>query len=256
MLGKELGDGRLPRYVSIGRSRSAQGFGYGPGFLGGQYAPLLVTGGKELALPACADFEKIDKKSGKAQRQAVAKAFDLTAEKDAVRDAYGRGRFDQGCLLARRLVERGVPVVEVILPGWDMHSNLLGSLPKLTDQLDAASSALLKDLKDRKLLDSTLVVWAGEFGRTPIINQNGGRDHWPHGFTVVLAGRGIKSGQVIGRTSADGMKVEARPVAPAELHATIYRALGVDPSKENLNSTGRKVPLVERGSKPVKEALR
>ena len=258
VLAKELGDGRpqLPRYVRIGRLSLGRPPAKAPGFLGRKYAPLVAGAGKELALPPTEDFEEIDKKHGKAQRKAVEEAFDLTGEKTAVRAAYGRGRFGEGCLLARRLVERGVPVVEVIMNGWDTHANILGSLPKLTDQLDAGLSALLKDLAERKLLDSTLIAWMGEFGRTPRINQNGGRDHWPNGFAVVLAGSGIKGGQVIGRTSADGMAIEARPVSPAELHATICRALGIDPAKENRNADNRKVPLVERGSRPVKEALR
>jgi RNA polymerase sigma factor (sigma-70 family) len=258
VLAKELGDSRpqLPRYIRFGRPILGRPPADTPGFLGRKYAPLVIGREEKLALPDDKEFEKIDKERGKAQRQAVKKAFDLKEEKAAVHAAYGRGRFGQACLLARRLVERGVPVVEVMLGGWDTHANVLGTLPKLTDQLDAGMSALLKDLAERKLLDSTLIVWMGEFGRTPVINKNGGRDHWPNGFTVVLAGRGIKGGQVVGRTSADGMTIEARPVSPAELHASIYKALGIDPAKENRDSKGRKIPLVERGTQPVKEALR
>ena len=118
-----------------------------------------------------------------------------------------------------------MPVVEITLAAWDNHSNIFGAVKMLSRQvLDPAFASLLKDLEDRKLLDSTLVVWMGEFGRTPEINAGGGRGHWSRGFSVVLAGAGIKGGQVIGRTSDDGMTVTQRPVSPAELHATIYRA--------------------------------
>src|SRR5205807_9307404 len=109
---------------------------------------------------------------------------------------------------------------------------------------------------ERKRLDTTLVVWMGEFGRTPRINTSKGRDHWPTCFSVVLAGRNIKGGQVIGKTSADGARIDARPVTVPEFFATIYQAAGIDPAKENRTSTGRRVRLVEKGTKPVKEALR
>src|SRR5262249_16636121 len=122
-------------------------------------------------------------------------------------------------------------------------------------RLDPAWATLLKDLKDRELLDHTLVVWMGEFGRSPQLNTAGGRDHSSHGFSVVLAGAGIKGGQVIGKTSADGSALEERPVTPQELLATIYQALGVDPAKE-VRVNGRAIPLVEKGTRPVKEALK
>jgi uncharacterized protein (DUF1501 family) len=146
-------------------------------------------------------------------------------------------------------------VVEVTLGGWDTHSNNFEGVKALCDRLDPAWTFLLKDLADRGLLDRTLVVWMGEFGRTPRINASEGRDHWPRCFTVVLAGAGIKGGQVIGRTSADGTEVLERPVTPAEVLATALQALGIDPTKEN-RTVGVRAPLVEKGAAPVKEALK
>src|SRR5262249_41073821 len=154
-------------------------------------------------------------------------------EKEAVRNAYGPSVFGSGCLLARRLVECGVPVVEVTQGGWDTHADALTQTKKVGAEFDAGLASLLKDLHERKKLDTTLIVCMGEFGRTPNVNVNGGRDHYPLASTVLLAGRGIKGGQAIGKTSADGLKVEERPVSPPELLATIYQALGVDPSKTN-----------------------
>jgi RNA polymerase sigma factor (sigma-70 family) len=255
VLAKELGEGRpsLPGYVILGWTP----FSPGAGFLGPRYQPVMVTERAGIyMLPADGAFEALDKKEGKAMRRAIGKAFDLGDEQEKVHVAYGRSRFGQGCLLARRLIEAGVPVVEVHFGGWDTHANAQAAIVRLGGDLDAGLSALLKDLAERKRLDSTLVVCMGEFGRTPKINQAVGRDHWVTGFSVVLAGAGLKGGQVIGSTSADGTRITARPVSPAELHATIYQALGIDPGKENRTPTGLKIPLVDKGTKPVKEALR
>jgi uncharacterized protein (DUF1501 family) len=189
-------------------------------------------------------------------RQRILKAFDLSQEKEELRGFYGDNVFGQGCLLARRLVERGVPVVEVTLGGWDTHSDNFDQVKAQSARLDAAWAWLLKDLEDRKLLDRTLIVWMGEFGRTPRINAANGRDHWPNGFTVVLAGAGIKGGQVIGRTSADGMKIEEASVTPPDLLATIFRALDIDPARENRSEQGKPVPLVEKDARPVQKALK
>ncbi len=134
----------------------------------------------------------------------AAAAFDLDRETPKAREAYGRGLFGQGCLLTRRLVERGVPFVEVTLDGWDTHPNNFTRVKELCGTLDAAFASLLGDLKDRGLLDSTLVVCQGEFGRTPRINAETGRDHWPASWAVALSGGGLKTGQAVGKTSADG----------------------------------------------------
>ena len=164
-------------------------------------------------------------------RTAAAKAFNLDDEAPVLRDAYGRNLFGQGCLLARRLVERGVPFVEVTLGGfdaggigWDTHQANFDGVRKLTEVLDPAWSTLMEDLRLRGLLDSTLIVWMGEFGRTPKINPQAGRDHYPNAWSTALAGGGIRGGQVVGRTSSDGTKVEERPVSVPDFLATVCGA--------------------------------
>src|SRR5207248_8232662 len=167
-------------------------------------------------------------------RSEAVKAFDLSAEPKQLRDAYGRNLFGQGCLLARRLVERGVPFIEVTLSnipnlqvfGWDTHQNNFDAVKKLSSVLDAGWAALMDDLKDKGLLDSTLIVWMGEFGRTPKINGQKGRDHWANSWSTVLAGGGIKGGQAFGKTSDDGMEVKERLVNVSDLLATLCQALG------------------------------
>ena len=176
-----------------------------------------------------------------------------------MRDAYGRNRFGQGCLLARRLIERDVPFVEVTLSGtnsnWDTHQNNFDSVKQLSAILDPAWSTLMTDLQQRGLLDSTLVVWMGEFGRTPAINQQNGRDHFPAAWSTVLGGGGIKGGQVYGSTSDDGMSVKDKPVSVPQFLATICGALGIDHTKENITEEGRPIPIVDRGAQPIAELL-
>jgi hypothetical protein len=188
-------------------------------------------------------------------RTAAAKAFDLDQEKAAVRDGYGRNLFGQGCLLARRLVERQVPFVEVTLNGWDTHGQNSSTVRNLSQTVDSAWAALMKDLKERGLLDTTLIVWMGEFGRTPKFPRADGRDHWPNSFSAVLAGGGIKGGQVIGDTGADGASIKERPVAVQEFLATICQALGIDHQKQNLSNVGRPIRIVAPGTKTVGEVL-
>jgi hypothetical protein len=194
----------------------------------------------------------------------AAKAFSLSDEPEKLRDSYGRNLFGQSCLLARRLVERGVPFVEIALgpyagqssQDWDMHTNIFESIPPLCQVLDTGWAALMADLKEKGLLDDTLIVCMGEFGRTPQINGAKGRDHWAKGWSTVLAGAGLKGGQVIGRTSDDGMAIEDRPVTVSELLATIYSALAIDPQKKNMMPSGRPIRLVDAEVEPIKEALR
>jgi hypothetical protein len=196
-------------------------------------------------------------------RSSATRAFDLDEEPARVRDRYGRNLFGQGCLLVRRLVERGVPFVEVTLAtlgnltlGWDTHLNNFDSVRRLSEVLDPAWATLMADLKDRGMLDDTLIVWMGEFGRTPRINPQAGRDHWANAWTTVLAGGGIRGGQVYGRTSADGTAVEAgRQIAVPDFICTIARALGVDPTRQNLSNVGRPIRLVEPSARPVEEVL-
>lgn len=199
-------------------------------------------------------------KAVRLMRSASAKAFDLDDEPAEVRDAYGRNRFGQGCLLARRLVERGVPFVEVTLGGldgigWDTHANNFDGVKQLSATLDPAWAALMSELKSRGLLDTTTIVWMGEFGRTPKINTNTGRDHYPNAWSTVLAGGGIRGGATVGRTSADGMSVEDRPVSVPDLLATVFRALGVDPARHNISNVSRPIRLVDSAAKPVEEIL-
>jgi uncharacterized protein (DUF1501 family) len=185
----------------------------------------------------------------------TAKAFALSEEKREVRDRYGRNLFGQGCLLARRLVERGVPFVEVTLDGWDTHQQNFDVVKNLCGVLDPAWAALMADLAERGLLATTTVVWMGEFGRTPKINPQRGRDHHNLAFSAVVGGGGVRGGQAVGRTSKDGGRVEERPVSEADLLATVCRALGIDYEKQNLSNVGRPIRIVDKGANPVREVL-
>ncbi len=281
----------LPRYVSVS-PRGLGGASLSAGFLGPKHAPLIVgddSGGGELrvqnlGLPnsvaearaanrlallrevegdflvdrpgvATASHKSAYDRAARLMRPEAAKAFDLSDEKAAIRDRYGRNRFGQGCLLARRLVERGVPFVEVTLGGWDTHDRNFDQVKALCEVLDPAWSTLTDDLNDRGLLESTLVVWAGEFGRTPGINPRVGRDHYPVSWSVVLGGGGIKGGQAIGRTGKDGMLVEDRPTNVPDLLSTIALAIGIDPTKQNLSNVGRPIRIVDQAAKPIREVL-
>jgi uncharacterized protein (DUF1501 family) len=188
-------------------------------------------------------------------KSAAAKAFDLEDEKAAVRDRYGRNLFGQGCLLARRLVERQVPFVEVTLNGWDTHGNNANQVRSLSQIVDPAWARLMTDLKERGLLETTLIVWMGEFGRTPKFGRPDGRDHWPNSFSAVLSGGGIKGGQVIGDTGPDGAAIKERPVTVPEFLATICEALGIDHQKQNVSNVGRPIRIVAPGTRAVREAL-
>ncbi len=314
LLSKELGadDAALPNFVSIAPFRGFSPAAYGPGFLGPQYAPLIVGDNafqfaqqqqqnpnayeqalkvQDLAPPAGVGADHTDARiellqglekdflaehpevAAKSHQTAydravrlmktdAAKAFNLEEEKAAVRDAYGRNLFGQGCLLARRLVERGVPFVEVTLAGlngnpagWDTHQQNFDQVKALCGVLDPAWAQLMADLKERDLLDSTLIVWMGEFGRTPKINPQQGRDHYPNAWSTVLAGGGIKGGQAVGKTSADGTTVEERPVSVPDLLATVCLALGLDPMKQNQSPIGRPIRLADPAAKPIKEIV-
>ena len=190
-------------------------------------------------------------------------AFQLDEESPSTRQRYGSKSVGQSCLLARRLVERGVPFVTVNQRGWDTHENLYTRLKEgytgakvgvgLIPSLDLAVSALIDDLKQSGLLNETLIVIMGEFGRTPKINTRGGRDHWPRAFSVALAGGGVKGGQVIGASDAVGESPAERPVTPADLVATIYTLLGLNPSSELQTDTGRPVKLAADDATLIEE---
>jgi uncharacterized protein (DUF1501 family) len=284
----------LPGYVSI----APRGLGtaaLSAGFLGPQYAPLVVGGDgaggadgglrvENIGLPAnvtperaagrlgllneleagflatrpgtaTASHQSAYTRAARLMRLSAAAAFDLSDENDKLRDRYGRNRFGQGCLLARRLVERGVPFVEVALGGWDTHDNNFAQVKALCQTLDPAWATLMADLKDRGLLDTTHVVWMGEFGRTPGINPRQGRDHYPTAWSVVLGGGGIKGGQAVGQTGSCGLEVEDRPVSVPDLLATVCLALGIDPAKQNMSNVGRPIRIVDQTAKPIREVL-
>lgn len=180
------------------------------------------------------------------------KAFDLNQEKADVRDKYGRNPFGQGCLLARRLVEHDVRFIEVTLGGWDMHVNIYddNNLPARAAILDQALSTLLTELKDKRLLQNTLVALGTEFGRTPRINQNSGRDHHPGVFSGLMAGGGIKGGRFYGTSDKDGASPDKDAVSVQDFNATIAHALGLPIDKEFISKSGRPFRVADDG-KPL-----
>ncbi|MCZ2340403.1 MAG: DUF1501 domain-containing protein [Bacteroidales bacterium] len=281
----------LPGFVSIAVPRFATA--PGGGFLGPRFGPLTIGSGATspdgLTVPYLRRMtgvtkmaqvsrfqllQKLETLAVKKRPGAIADAaraatdsaarlmqpsatetFFLEHEDTKLRDAYGRTVFGQGCLLARRLVEKGVSFVEVSLDGWDTHLNNFEQIKGLCATLDAGFAALLADLQSRGLLDSTLVVCMGEFGRTPKINGANGRDHWPQAWSVALAGGGVPGGQVIGKTSADGSAVTDHPVTVPDLIATICTAIGIDPSGQNPSNVGRPIRVADPAAKPIQELL-
>jgi hypothetical protein len=186
---------------------------------------------------------------------AAKRAFDLNLEPDPVREFYGRNSFGQSCLLARRLIEAGVHFVTVTDGGWDTHQNNFKSLKdRLLPRLDRGYAALLQDLHDRGLLDNTLVVWFGDFGRTPKINPSAGRDHWASAGVACMGGGGIKTGEVVGATNQLGEFVIDNPVTPQDLAATIYHTLGIPLHTWYRSQDGRPVELVPEG-KPIRQLV-
>jgi uncharacterized protein (DUF1501 family) len=186
---------------------------------------------------------------------AAKKAFDLTREPDKLRERYGRNSLGQGCLLARRLIEAGVQFVTVTDGGWDTHTDNFKSLKaRLLPRVDRGLSALLDDLATRGMLDETLVVWFGDFGRTPKVNPTAGRDHWSTAGVALMAGGGLKVGQVVGATNALAEYVTDNPVGPQDIAATIYAVLGVPLHTWYKAQDGRPVELCPEG-KPVGQLL-
>ena len=182
-------------------------------------------------------------------------AFDLTKETGQVRDQYGRNQFGQSLLLSRRLVESGVRFVTVTMGGWDNHYNIFPAMGQsLLPTFDQGFGTFIGDLAQRGLLERTLVVVMGEFGRTPIVNRNAGRDHWPGVFSVVMAGGGIKGGNVVGSSDSRAMQVVSTPVHPEDIAATIYQALGIDYTQSISSPEGVRITLA-RGGTPIRQAL-
>ncbi len=180
-------------------------------------------------------------------------AFDVSREPADLRKAYGDHPFGRGCLAARRLIEVGVRCVEVTLDGWDTHANNHGLVKKQLEILDPAFATLVRDLKQRDLLRKTVVLCMGEFGRTPEINRLEGRDHWPHNFSVALAGGGIRGGQVVGQSDPEGGKEVVDKVEVSGIHATVLAALGLNPDKENATKIRRRFKLSE--GEPINQLL-
>jgi hypothetical protein len=285
----------LPPYVAIPEARSA-----GAGFLGTAHEPF-VTGSDpakpDFRVPDLDFFPGVDAARLLRRREYLAefdtaqkafesreppsdsgferayrlvtspeakRAFDLAEEPAEVRTRYGPRTFGQSCLLARRLVERGVPFVSVANVGWDTHESLALQLRDgysgakvgvgLVPTFDLGFSALIDDLAERGLLDETLVIAMGEFGRTPKLNTRGGRDHWPRVFSVVFAGGGVAGGQVVGASDRVGESPRDNPVTPADLACTIYTLLGVDPKHELHTADGRPV-AVNQGGKMIRELI-
>jgi hypothetical protein len=279
----ELGDLKfdLPHIVSIG------GPTVGSGFLGVGFEPFVVANAerppqnavlsgrigpnrfqRRLGLLKALEHSGFEKTGGADRvkdhaalyRQTAGmvlsprmKAFDLSEESATTRATYGQTPFGQGCLLARRLVQTGVTFVEVrsngipMLGNWDTHQKNEERVAKLAGEVDPGFAALISDLKQRGMLERTLVVWMGEFGRTPKINPNGGRDHFPKAFNAAVAGGGIKGGQVVGATSDGGTEVKDHPVTVNDLLASLCHALKIDATKENMSPVGRPIKIVDGG---------
>lgn len=279
----------LPPYLILGNAMRSGG----PNFLGAQHGPLVVNGDpnsasfqvKDVTLPGGIDAARLDARRGllgqidtlqrltdqpndpitghdsyarrafELMTSAGAKAaFNIAEEPAALRERYGRHRFGQQCLLARRLVEAGVPWISIHWGGWDHHFDLFNDMKRMLPQLDPGFSTLLSDLQERGLLDTTLVTLLGEFGRTPKINKGPGRDHWGPGMAVAIAGAGVPGGQVVGATSPDGHSPVERALSPQDLSCTIFQKLGVDYRKEFHNELGRPTQMVS-GGEPIRELL-
>lgn len=220
---------------------------------------LQQSYGAQQRAGAASTHDTVYRRAMKLAESELVEAFDLGQEPDEIRRRYGTDAFGQGCLMARRLVERGVPVVEVSLsdgPGglsWDSHADNFNVVKRLSERLDRGWSQLMLDLKSSGLLEQTTIVWMGEFGRTPQINQMGGRDHFPNAWSCVLGGAGIAGGSIVGKTSDDGMEVIDHPVTAPDLLATLCQAVGVDPATENISEDRRPIKISEGA--PITEIL-
>ena len=273
-IAKELADPQhdLPTVVSIGRT---EGLG---GYLGVDYEPFIVDNPGSLPNNVAStvgqsrlerrlahlkrlesDFaarggqvvvenqQKIYDKASRLVLSPLTEAFDIGKEPESLQRQYGESAFGKGCLLARRLIEKGVTFFEVRSNGWDTHDDVHTRVNTLAGQVDPGFGALIADLKDRGMLENTVVAWMGEFGRTPRVNPRDGRDHYPRAFNAAVAGGGIKGGQVIGKTSADGSAIDDRPVSVPDLFSSICKCLEVNPAKETVSPLGRPMKIVDGG---------
>jgi arylsulfatase A-like enzyme len=190
------------------------------------------------------------------------KLFDLSTEKDEVREKYGRNTFGQSCLMARRLVEQGVPYITINYKGWDRHKQHFQAMRRKLPEVDAGMASLLQDLSDRGLLDSTIIWWSGEFGRGPKVQWgspwNGGRSHYGKCFSALIAGGGFKGGHVVGASDEKGMEVADRPVYPEDLLGSMYELLGIDPDGPLPNPRGmdlKVMPSTEESGGRLREIV-
>ena len=266
----------IPPFVSIG------GPSEGPGFLGMAYAPFQVDSSgrvrdldplvekerqaERFALlaeiekrfarqrrgPAAQEHAKVLEKTVSLMRSEQMKAFEVRSEPTQASERYGDSGFGRSCLLARRLVEAGVPFIEVDFGGWDLHQNCFTSLDEKLPQMDQAMSALMSDLDERGLLESTVILWMGEFGRTPRINGDAGRDHYARAWSAVVGGGGLKGGLTVGQTNEDGTMVESKPHSSEDLMATICKALGLSLSTTYTSNNGRPMKIAGGGT-PIAE---
>lgn len=264
-------DLEIPPFVSIG------GASEGPGFLGMAYAPFQVdsngrvrnlrmpVGGRRMAQrmallesvesrfisqrrgAAALDHAKVLEKTRSLLTSEQMAAFNVQSEPETMRELYGQSGFGRGCLLARRLVESGVPFVEVDFGGWDLHQNCFNSLETKLPELDKAMGALMQDLTQRGLLDDTIIIWMGEFGRTPRINGNAGRDHYARAWSAVVGGGGLNGGLAIGETSADGSRVETEPYSAEDLMASVCKGLGISLQTTFTSGNGRPMKIAGGG---------
>lgn len=265
----------LPGYVSIGRNL---GNAVGGGILGVSYNPFVMRDPRQRpdntmprtesdrfrrrlqllgqmdeqfrrrgAIQEADDHQALYARAAEMILSPDMAAFDVQQEPAKVHEAYGDTAFATGCLLARRLVEAGVTFVEVNLGNWDTHQNNFVQSRDLCGQLDQPFAQLVRDLKQRGMLDDTLVICMGEFGRTPRINPRAGRDHYPRAFSVALAGGGVRGGQVIGTVEHDGSAVKDQPVTVPDLFRTFCAALGVDADREHATSLGRPIKIADEG---------
>ncbi len=270
------GDLEIPAFVSVG------GGSAGPGFLGMAYAPFVVNSNGQVKdlqmgidagrvqdrLRLLAQLEKgfirQNRGSGpeehakvlqKTQRLMTSKqmdAFKVNLEPAGVREQYGNTNFGRGCLMARRLVETGVPFIEVDLGGWDTHSDNFGRLETKLPEMDQAMAALVSDLEQRGMLDNVAIVWLGEFGRTPRINGNAGRDHWARSWSVAVGGAGFQRGIVVGQTNADGTAVETEPYTSEDLMASVLHSIGISLDTRFTANNGRPMKIAN-GGRLIKE---
>jgi hypothetical protein len=287
VLARELGqaDSKVPDYVTFYTATEGRGMAPGAsGFLGARYAPMELTtdmippnlrkldGITEMDHQQRADLREFLSKKfnqgrdnptlgshGEAYQRvrglmASESLFDVKKESQKARDMYGPTLFGEQVLIARRLVEAGVPFVRVGRAWWDSHGQNFETHSEMVPELDHVMATLIDDLKDRGLLDSTLIITMAEFGRTPSINASLGRDHFASAWSVTLSGCGIKGGAVYGKTDATGNKVAEGEVGAARFFATIYKALGINPQK-NYHVGSRPIPLTDPGTEPIKEVL-